>query len=154
GVARQCPGGVARQHVDLARLQRGEAILGRQRHELDLGRIVEDGRRDRPADVDVEAGPVTLVVRGREARQALADAAGQHAAVLDRLEGLRRGGLGRETGGNGKGKNQGNAFHGQVPFGESCGNIYLATWQRLQLLGQPDDPSRKYVKPTGSLTCS
>ena len=40
-------------------LQRGEAILGRQRHELDLGRIVEDGRRDRPADVDVEAGPVT-----------------------------------------------------------------------------------------------
>ena len=38
GIARQRPGGVARQHVDFAGLQRGEAVLGRQRHELDLGR--------------------------------------------------------------------------------------------------------------------
>ena len=113
GVARQRPGGVARQHVDFAGLQRREAVLGRQRHELDLGRIVEDGRRDRAADIDVEPGPVALVVGRREARQALADAAGQHAPVLDRLEGLRRGGLGRETGGKSKGKNQRYAFHGQ-----------------------------------------
>ena len=76
---------------------------------LTLVGIVEDRSGDRAADVDVEPGPVALVVRRREARQALADAAGQHAAVLDRLEGLR-GGLGRETGGKGEGKTRDTRF--------------------------------------------
>ena len=40
--SRSCCG----QHVDLARLQRGEAVLGRERHELDLVRVVEDRGRD------------------------------------------------------------------------------------------------------------
>ena len=38
------------QHVDVARLQRGEAVLRGQRDELHLGRIVEDRRRERAAD--------------------------------------------------------------------------------------------------------
>ena len=111
-IARQRPGGVAGEHVDLAGLQRGEAVLGRKRHEFDLACVVEDGGGNRPADIDVEPGPVTLVVGGREPRQALAYAAGELASVLDRLEGLRRGGLGRETGGQSEGNNQRYAFHG------------------------------------------
>ena len=61
------------------------------------------------------SSPVQLPLSSgdEKARQALADAAGQHAPVLDRLEGLRGGGLGRETGGKSKGKNQRYAFHGQ-----------------------------------------
>src|SRR4029453_14611447 len=110
-IARQRPGGVAGEHVDLTRLQRGEAVLCRKRHELDLARVVEDGGRNRPADIDVDPGPVTLVVRGRESRQALAYAARELASVLDRLEGLRRGGLGRKTGGQSEGNNQRYAFH-------------------------------------------
>src|SRR5260221_149942 len=82
-----------------------------ERHELDLGGVVESGSRDRAADIDVEPGPVTLVVRGRETRQALADATGERATVLDRLEGLRRRRLGRKAGSNGKGENQRYAFH-------------------------------------------
>src|SRR4051812_38329274 len=62
GVALQGVGGVARQDVDLARLQRGKALLRRCRHVLDLLRIAEQRRRDGAADIDVEAGPLALVV--------------------------------------------------------------------------------------------
>ena len=67
GVARRGPGGVAGQHIDLARLQRGEAVLRGQRHELDLGRVVEDRRRQRLAEIDIEPGPAPLRVRQAEA---------------------------------------------------------------------------------------
>ena len=62
GVARQRPGRVARQDVDLARLQRGEALLRGERHVLDLLGVAEDRRGDGAADVDVEAGPLALAV--------------------------------------------------------------------------------------------
>ena len=45
GVALERDRGVVRQQVDLARLQRGEALLRGQRHVLDLLRIAEDRRR-------------------------------------------------------------------------------------------------------------
>ena len=78
------------QHVDLARLQRGEAVLGGQRDELDLGRIAEDRRGDGAAIVDVEAGPVALGVRQAEAGKVAVGAAIEHAAGLDGVEGLGR----------------------------------------------------------------
>ena len=52
------PGGVAQQQVDPARLQRGEAGRGDQRHELDLVRITQDRRRHRAAEVHVESTPM------------------------------------------------------------------------------------------------
>src|SRR4051795_1510049 len=116
GIARDGPGGVARQHVDFAGLQRREAVLGGERHVFDLGRIVEDRPGDRAADVDVKPGPVALVVRRGEAGQALTDTAGQHAPVLDGLERLRLGGLGSQAGGESESESQGYAFHGLWAF--------------------------------------
>ena len=69
GVARHGPGGVAGQHIDLARLQRREAIGGSERHELDFGRVVEDRRRDGAAEIDVKTGPVALRIGDAEAGQ-------------------------------------------------------------------------------------
>ena len=95
GVAADRPGRVARQHVDLARLQRGEAVLGGERRELDLGRVAEDRRRDGAAIVDVEARPFALVVRRGEAGEAGVDAALDEALRLDVVE---RRGRGRRCG--------------------------------------------------------
>ncbi|MFK4678997.1 hypothetical protein ABIF39_000754 [Bradyrhizobium diazoefficiens] len=61
--------------------------LASSAHELRLGRIVEDRRRHRAAEIDVEAGPVALVVGDREARQALVDAAQHFAAANRTLQG-------------------------------------------------------------------
>ena len=83
GLARHAPGRVARENVDLAVLQFLEALAGIERNEFRLLRIVEDRGRHRAAEIDVEAGPVALVVGDREAGQALVDAA-QHFAALDR----------------------------------------------------------------------
>ena len=77
GVARQRPGRGAGQQVDLARLQRGEALLGGGRHVLDLVGIAEDRGGDGAAGVDVEARPLALAVGGGEACDAGADAADQ-----------------------------------------------------------------------------
>jgi len=44
----------------------------RRRNELDLAGIVEDRRRDRPAQIDVEAAPVAIAVRDRETEQSIA----------------------------------------------------------------------------------
>ncbi len=89
GVARQRPGGVARQHVDFAGLQGGEAVLGGQRHELDLGGIVENGGRDGAAEIDVEAGPVALRIGQAESGERPVGAANQFTAFLHRREGFR-----------------------------------------------------------------
>ena len=97
GVARRGPGGVAHQHVDLARLQRGEAVLGRQRHEFDFAGVVEDGRGDGAADIDVEPGPFALRVGQAEAGERAVGAAIQDAAVFHRLQRLRGGALRDET---------------------------------------------------------
>jgi hypothetical protein len=94
GVAGQRPGGVARQDVDLARLQCGEALLRVQRHEADLVAVAEHGRGYRAADVDVEAGPVALAVGRGEPGQAGVHAADHLATLLDRVQRLAR--MGRQ----------------------------------------------------------
>src|SRR5689334_8788278 len=92
-VARQRPGAVAREDVDLARLQRSEALLRVERNELDLVGVVQDRGGDRLAEIDVEAGPLALAVGVREARPGGVDSAHDLAA---RLDGPGRGGRGRE----------------------------------------------------------
>ena len=83
-----------RQQVDLARLQRGEALLRGQRHIFDLVGVAEDRRRQCPADVDIEAGLVALVVGLRRNRRGRSlHAAADLAGLLDLVErrpGLRR----------------------------------------------------------------
>ena len=143
GVPRKRPGCVARQHVDFTRLKRREAIFRRQRNELDLGGVVKDRSGDRTADVDVEASPVALVVRRRKARQPLADATGQHAPILDRLERLRGSGLGRETSRKCKGKNQRYAFHDnafQLSSRNDCRSIVHTDGPALQSIAANASP--------------
>jgi len=55
GVARQRPGGVADEHVNLAALQGRKALFGGQRAILHLAHVVEDRRRQGLAEVNVEA---------------------------------------------------------------------------------------------------
>ena len=86
GVARQRPGRVADQHVDLARLHGGEALLGGERRVLHLVRVAEDRRGDGAADVDREAFPFALAVRHHVAGRPGAGAADQRAARLDGIE--------------------------------------------------------------------
>jgi hypothetical protein len=62
GIALERDGGVAHQHVDLARLQSKKALLGGERHVLGLGRIAQHGGGDGVAEVDVEARPFALAV--------------------------------------------------------------------------------------------
>jgi hypothetical protein len=83
GLARHAPGRVARENVHLSVLQFLEAFAGIEGYEFCLLRIVEDGGGHRAAEIDIESGPVALVVRDREAGQALVDAA-QHFAAPDR----------------------------------------------------------------------
>ena len=64
----------------------GEALLGAERRELHLGCVAEDGGRDGAAEIDVDARPVALVVRRREAGQTGVDAALDEALRLDVVE--------------------------------------------------------------------
>ena len=103
GLARHGPGRVAREEVDLARLERVEAVGGRQRHVLDLVGVAEDGGGDRTAEVDVEARPLAGGVGDAEAEKALVDAADEMPALLDVVERSRESGRGR----NGDGEERG-----------------------------------------------
>ncbi len=69
GFARHAPCRIAGQDIDLAIPQFLEALVGVERNEFDLVRVVEDRSRNRAADIDIEARPVALVVRHREAGQ-------------------------------------------------------------------------------------
>src|SRR5207302_5222745 len=69
------PGAVARQQIDFAGLERGEALLRRERGVAHLGRIAEHGGRHGSTHIDVDAAPNALGVRRREAGDARADAA-------------------------------------------------------------------------------
>jgi hypothetical protein len=82
GLARHAPCRVTREDVDLAALQFLEAFAGVERDEFRLLGVVEDRRGHRAAEVDVEAGPVALVVGDREAGQPLVDAT-QHFTAAD-----------------------------------------------------------------------
>jgi len=92
-LAAQRPGRVAHQQVHLARLQRGEAVGGGQRHELHLGRIAQDGGRHGAAGIRVQAAHHPLAVGQREARHAAGHAADKLAARLDGVDGGRAGAL-------------------------------------------------------------
>ena len=70
----------------------GRPVLGVDRQEFDLVRIVEDRRGDRPAFVDVEALVHPLIVRQAEAGKPRIGAADQLAARLDLIERARVGG--------------------------------------------------------------
>src|ERR1700737_431396 len=89
--------------MDLVWLQRRETRCRIERHERHLEGIVEDGGCHRAAEIDVEAGPCTLFVDARKARQTLTDAAIERAALLDSLQGLGTGGTDRHKGYNQQG---------------------------------------------------
>ena len=80
------PRAVADQHVDVARLQRGEPGLGGEVGVLHRLRITEDRGGDRLAVVDVDACVDTLSVDVREPEQLTVHAAVERAAVEDLLE--------------------------------------------------------------------
>jgi hypothetical protein len=90
GAAQERLGRIAIEHVDLARLQRGVAVLCGQRDITDLGWIAEHAGGERAAIIDVEALEVALRVRRRETGKAGAHAAHQGAALPDRVERRRR----------------------------------------------------------------
>ena len=97
GVAAQGPGGAARQHVDVARLQRLEAVVGAQRPELHRVLGAEHGGRERGAELHVEPRPLAALGDVGEARLRLADPAQHVAARTDRIE-RRAAGGGRRAG--------------------------------------------------------
>ena len=112
-VARHRRGRVAGQDVHLARLERGEAVLGGERNEANLGRVVEDGGRDGAAEIDVEAGPVALRVGQAEAGEAGVRAAGQEALLLHAVERrLGRGARREQAGRQAEGNRHESLFHG------------------------------------------
>ena len=71
------------KHVDLAGLQRGEAVGRGQGHEFHFGRIVENGGGDGAAEIDIEAGPIALRIGQAEAGERAIGAADELAAVLE-----------------------------------------------------------------------
>ena len=81
-----CPRGVAHEDVDLAGLQRGEAVGGGEVDELDLGRVAEHGGGDDPAEVDIEADVLTRRVDGAEPRDGVVAAAADDVVGDDRVE--------------------------------------------------------------------
>src|SRR5450631_1809954 len=85
---------IAIEHVDLARLQRGEPVLRRECDITYLIGVTENPRCQRTAVVDVESLVIALGVWSGESGKARADAAHQRAALLDRVE--RSGGCSRK----------------------------------------------------------
>ena len=95
------PRGVADEDVDLAGLQRGEAVVGGEVDELDLGGVAEHGGSDDTAEVGIEADVLTRGVDDGEpghgvVAAAADDVVGDH-GVEDRLAGLHL--VGRVGGG-------------------------------------------------------
>src|SRR5690606_19105168 len=86
------PRRVAREDVDLSVRQRVEPLVRLQRHERDLAPIAEHGRRDRPAEIDVEARPGAGACPRGETEQPRVDPAEELAALAYRVE--RRDGRG------------------------------------------------------------
>src|SRR5205807_4918563 len=59
-IAGECDGRVARQQVDLARLEHRPSLLHRGRRVFDLAGVAQHGGRDRAAVIDVDAAPLAL----------------------------------------------------------------------------------------------
>ena len=79
-----------RQHIDLTRLDRRRRCRRCDHQRLDGIRLAEHGRRQRAAEVDVEAGPHAARIDHRETRRRARETADDVAARLDAFE--RRGG--------------------------------------------------------------
>ena len=84
GIAREGPGGIARQQIDLAPRQVGEAILSAHGAELHLAGVAQDCRRDGLAERDIEAGPVAVRIGRGEADQPGIDATDHLVPALHR----------------------------------------------------------------------
>src|SRR6202022_3675890 len=87
-LARHVPRRVARQDIYLALLQLREPFAGVKWNELDLARVIKNGSREGTAKIDIQAGPISLVVRAREAGQAGIDAAEPRIPVLRSFQGF------------------------------------------------------------------
>ena len=79
-------GDLAREHVDVARLQRRQPFLERQRAEAHCILAAEHSRRQCAAEVDADAGPLPLRVEVGIALRSIADAAQELAARAYGLE--------------------------------------------------------------------
>ncbi len=92
GIAARREVGVARQHIDGARLQCAEAFLRPQRDKRDRVPLADGRERQRPAEIDGEPGPVALRVPRGVAADAFADPAHDAAPLARGLEdaGVRR----------------------------------------------------------------
>ena len=75
-IARECPGGVTRQHVDLTGRKSRKTGLASGRHKGDGFWIPEDGGRNRAANAHIETFPNTVGVGSSKT-----DEAGRHATV-------------------------------------------------------------------------
>ena len=84
--AAQRPGRLADQHVDLARLQRGEPVDRGRRREAHLVAVPQDRGGHRTAIVGVDALDHALAVRQREPGNARRHAAYELPACLDRVD--------------------------------------------------------------------
>src|SRR5262249_11825193 len=90
------PGGVAREDIHFARLERGEALLRGERREAYLAGIAQHRRRDRAAEVDVDAAPHALRVGQRETGEPGVHPALHEAFAADRIERRLRSGRNRD----------------------------------------------------------
>ena len=86
GVAQQGLRGVARDDIDLARLQGDETLLRGGRRVLGLLRIAEQGGGNGAAEIDVEPRPLALAVGEGEAGEARVDRALHETLGLDGVE--------------------------------------------------------------------
>src|SRR6195952_4501239 len=85
-VAGAGPGGVTRQDVDLARLQRGETLFGVQLAEFDFLGVAEHGSRYSATEVGVDTLDGAAFVRHRETWQTVTHAALDEALRLDGVQ--------------------------------------------------------------------
>ena len=96
-VAREGPGGVAGQHIDLARGESGEAGLAGGRHKLYGHRVAENSGGHGAAHINVKALPDAVGVRGSKTGQAGRDATVQLTARKNIVECRSRSRSGSET---------------------------------------------------------
>src|SRR5690606_32981457 len=110
-VAGHRPGGVADENVRLTGLQSSEPLLSGCRNILDLVRVTQDGSGNRLAVVDVEAGPVALVIGVRETGEPDVNSAVQNTALFYLIECLGGGCAGSDDSQHGDHSKLDKPFH-------------------------------------------
>ena len=99
GIAAQGPRGVARQQVHLVGFQRGETLLGVERHVAHLVGVAQGAGGHGPADVHVQPLPLPLGIGRGKAGHAGADPTQDLAALLEGAQGFARAGESGPQGG-------------------------------------------------------